>query len=131
MIVRLFKTALSVLLALAWVPLVAHCQLESITGLELLRCQSAGQTPAPGSSHCDDASCCTWESGQYHSPQNQPPILTPVYAVVSPLAMFVPEHTLSADLGVSVLTTAPPEMPKIWQFSFRAALPVRAPSLAS
>jgi hypothetical protein len=131
MIVRLFKTVLSVLLALAWVPLMAHCQLESITGLELLRCQSAGETSAPGSSHCDDESCCTWESGQYHSPQNQPLISSPVHAVASPLALSVPDHSLPADPGVSVLTAAPPEIPNAWQFSLRAALPVRAPSFAS
>ncbi len=33
--------------------------------------------------------------------------------------------------GLSPPGTAPPELPHIWQFSFRTALPARAPSLVS
>jgi|SRR5664280_708399 len=59
--VRLFKTILAVLLALAWVPLTAHCQIASINGWELLKCQAGTETPAPDGSRCDDSSCCAWE----------------------------------------------------------------------
>jgi hypothetical protein len=118
-------------LALAWVPLTAHCQIESIAELELLNCQSAGETPAPGCSHCDDSSCCAWESAQYHLPQNQTPTLVLILELVLPVVSSALDDNVPARAGVSLLTAAPPEIPKTWQFSFRAALPVRAPAFAS
>lgn len=129
--VRLVKTIMAVLLALAWVPLTAHCQIESLAGLDLLSCQFAGETPASSSSPCDDGSCCGWESAQYHLPQNFPLTLAPVFAVILPVLLSAQIDVLPQRAGVSLLTTVPPEVPKIWQFTFRAALPVRAPSLVS
>ena len=129
--VRRFKAMLSVLLALAWVPLTAHCQIESLAGLELFSCQSAGEGPTSSGSHCDDSSCCAWESAQYHPPRNLPLTLVPMFAVVLPVLLSAESDNLPTRVGVSLLTTGPPEMPRIWQITFRAALPVRAPSFVS
>ena len=128
---RLVKTVLAVLLALAWVPLTAHCQIESLAGMELLSCQSAGETPTSSGSHCADSSCCAWESAQYHLPQNQAPSLIPMFAVVLQVLISVQDDNRPVRVCQSLLKTAPPEMPKIWQFVLRASLPVRAPSLVS
>jgi len=129
--VRLVKTIIAILLALAWLPLTAHCQIESLAGMELLSCQSAGETPISSGSHCDDSACCAWESAQYHLPQNFPLALVPIFAVVLPVLLSAESDVLPNPVGVNLLTTAPPEMPRIWQFVLRASLPVRAPSLVS
>ena len=127
--VRALRAVLTVLLAIAWWPLTAHCQLEGLPGLELLRCVSgdAGE-PADGS-HCDDG-CCAWESSQYHLPLRQAPR-------GADLCVFVPwaparvESVPPAELTASFPTSPPPEPSRPWQFRLRAALPVRAPSIAA
>ena len=121
---------LALLLVLVWAPLTAHCQLESVTGLELLQCQSAAETPT--SSHCDSSSCCDWEAGQYRLPQNQSPVAD--HSLVAALSEFtvIEQVTLPALRGSPVIqVTVPAELAVIWQFAFRAALPIRAPSVAS
>jgi hypothetical protein len=131
MSVQFFKAMLAILLALAWAPLTAHCQIESLVGLGLLSCQSAGEAPAPNGSHCDDSSCCAWESGQCSLPQNQPSHVVWLIAVALTVVPFALHNSPPADAGMEILTTAPPEITRIWQFSFRAALPVRAPTFPS
>ena len=51
--------------------------------------------------------------------------------VLVELVVSVEKSSLTSYLSLGVPTTAPPDLPKIWQFSFRAALPVRAPSYLS
>ena len=122
---------LAILLALAWAPLTAHCQIESIAGLELLRCESAAAPSSAGDSHCGDASCCSWESGQCQLPQSQ-------LSVVPQLATAVPAEpvpsllsSLPAKISGLVLVAVAPGPPRPWQFCLRAALPPRAPSTVS
>ncbi len=115
-------------LALIWVPLTAHCQLESATGLDFLGCGSAEQSDAQGGPCCDDSLCCAWENGPCSLPQNFSSEL-PCGAVLEtiPLVHVKPPQGSSFD----VPKLAPPYLCKIWQFLSRAALPVRAPSVAS
>jgi hypothetical protein len=127
--VRVLRTMLTVLLAVAWMPLAGHCQIEHVTGLQFLRCAPADADGAP-CSPADGGSCCSWESGQYHLPESQPLVAVPLVAVV-PLLQPVAESWTPAECGLQDLTEAPPGPPEPWQFSSRAALPVRAPSIAS
>ncbi len=120
---------LALLLVLTWAPLTAHCQLESVTGLELLQCPSGAQTPS--SSHCDNSSCCDWETGQYRLPQNQSPVAA-YWLALAPSEFTVIEVVSSPVFGSPVIqVTGPAELAVTWQFAFRAALPIRAPSIAS
>ncbi len=124
------RTLLSLLLAVGWLPLTAHCQIENLTGLEVLRCAPSPADEAPAGSPCNNDSCCSWESGQYYLPQSQRVAVTPLVAVLPPALALVTEEapTASADRA---LADALPKPPRPWQFSLRAALPVRAPSIAS
>jgi len=121
---------LTVLLAVAWLPLTAHCQLENLTGLEVLRCSPVHAPSPSGSSPCDHASCCGWESGQFQLPQSQPTVSVPLFVVV-PLVLVTVDSGLLAHFTDAVLTVLPPDSRKPWQFSLRVALPARAPSIAS
>ncbi len=120
---------LTVVLALAWMPVTAHCQIERVTGLEILKCDSLPGGAAPCSSG-EGGSCCSWESGLYRLPQGQPVVAVPIMAVV-PLVLVMVESWTPAEIGERQLIEDPPRPPKPWQFSLRAALPVRAPSIAS
>jgi len=124
--VKRFKT-LGVLAVLAlWLPLTQHCKLESIPGLEFLRCAP----DAASNSDCSDDGCAAVESALFKCPDNSNQIFSPalVWAVfpspVLPPASVAEANNLRSD-------AAPPELPTSWQFSLRTALPVRAPSLAS
>jgi len=129
--VRFWKTMLGIMLALAWAPLTAHCQLESATGLQFLQCDREGRVPAQGGSHCDDSSCCDWESGQCRLPQNQVSffVADSVVLALEPLSAWALEPSPAGEPGM--VTAAPAEVYRAWQFSLRAALPPRAPSVAS
>ena len=132
MSVRLLMRTLALLLVLTWAPLTTHCQLEGITGLELLQCHSEGETPISGNSHCDNSSCCDWEAGQYRLPQNQSPVAD--HSLVVILCEFgVVQQVMLPALGGSpaIQVTVAAELAVTWQFAFRAALPIRAPSAAS
>lgn len=120
-----------VLLALAWVPLTSHCKLESIPGLEFLRCTCDTQSGPNSGDPCQDDGCCAVESAKYQSPRQQE--ITPVFvvAILPAEILGMLEHSLPPEVSLGILTSAPPDLPTSWQFSLRTALPVRAPSLAS
>lgn len=107
----------------------AHCQLENIPALKFLACppdsDSAGKSP-----DCGDASCCPAEKAQYKTQQNRTAIPSSELLLLLPVALTDVAATHD-EVSSAALTAAPPEFPKCWQFAFRAALPVRAPSLAS
>lgn len=122
-----------VLLALVWVPLQSHCRIEALTDLGLLRCSTeehhgAEQTGDPCG---DDDSCCAVEFAKYQSPRQQE-IIPSFVVAIDPAADFcVHSRHQPAEICLDILTAAPPDLPVSWQFSFRAALPPRAPSFAS
>jgi len=114
-----------------WVLMSSHCGLENVPGWQFLACSSPIQTTQHDSSGCgDDDACATVESGNYKSEESQvsagEPSLTPIPFTLA-LLFDVPES--SAGHGSPGLT--PPELARSWQFSFRTALPPRAPSLLS
>ena len=118
---------LALLLALAWAPMTAHCSLETVPGLQFLRCASDAQ-PA---THCDGVSCCAVESGTYQAPSHEQivPVLALTLLSFDIVADLEPSSPLQA--GPCVLISAPPELSKAWQFSFRTAPHCRAPSILS
>ena len=75
--------------------------------------------------------CCTLASGSYKVDDNQRvTTISPVVAVV--LLADLSELASLADAPPAVVRTAiPPELSVSWQFSFRTALPPRAPSFVS
>jgi hypothetical protein len=129
----LTKSAAVLLLAL-WVPATLHCRLEQALSLELLSCcphEGVDKTPAHHESDCASDGCATVESGFYkqEEPQARPGRPLPVLVVVpAPHLDDGPKRVWSS---VPVVSRVPSELAKSWQFSCRAALPVRAPSFPS
>ena len=121
------NTIIAIVFVALWVPITMHCKLESIPGLELLRCVS----DSPSSPDCDGDSCQAVESGWYKIEDNQAFVSAALGALVFPQAILRLQHPLTEESVVVTLTPAPPELLNTWQFCYRAAAPPRAPSLVS
>lgn len=121
---------LVLLMALLWVPITAHCQLESVAGLEFLRCDSDSDHTSDNKEACGDG-CCQVESGHYQVSRNQniAPAVALLLATLDILADFQLPKLAAPSQGLQ--PASPPELSVTWQFIARAALPVRAPSVAS
>ena len=109
---RRFRNLFFALAAFLWLPVSAHCQLEALTGLELLACQADSSCHGDSKSSSDNAGCCSVEKSQYQ-PAGQtrvslpPPNLLPVMftALILPAA-----NALPAEVCVGILPAAPPEL---------------------
>jgi hypothetical protein len=124
--VRSLRKMLTVLLAMAWLPLMAHCAIESSTGLEILKCTPLDTGGAP-CAPSDSGPCCSWESGQYKAPESQPLLSAPLLAVLPRLLALVTEPPSPCEVSRAP-TDAISDPPTPWQFCMRTALPPRAPS---
>lgn len=128
---RKLRTLTIILLALVWVPLTSHCKLEGLTGLEFFRCATEASHAPESGDPCEGNECCAIESAKYQAFRQQV-ILPALFQAVLPaedlsaLTVVPP-----AQIYLSLLAAAPPERSSSWQFSYRTALPVRAPSDAS
>jgi hypothetical protein len=119
-------------LALLWVPLAVHCQLESIPGLEFLKCDPCADENCrmPSSGCCED-DCTSVESGHYKVDDPSIVILPPTFLALPFAIADIAPAPSAEEPAANDYTVAPLELARIWQFSFRTALPPRAPSLAS
>jgi len=126
--VRRFQHILFALAAFLWLPASAHCQLETVPGLEFLRCAVTTADPHHPAKDCCDG--CASEQSQYradHIRLNAPtPELIPVFS--APALQVL--STLPAEVSLGILTAAPPWLPGR-HFASRTALLARAPSIAS
>lgn len=111
-----------------WLPVTNHCRLEQMPGFGFLSCCQEGGNPQDGD--CQTDGCDLLESGLYKTENNAIQVVVPVVAVVDFLAPLE-EWDTGPEFAWRILDSAPPDFPKSWQFSFRAAAPPRAPSLAS
>lgn len=125
--VRKFRTAAALVIAILWVAVGFHCMLEFVPGFAFLSCE-ASQSDA--GSHCDDQACHSVEAGQFLLAARASLPQAPSFAcVLKPLdvpPLLLPRPAVSAPVAAS-----PPGLVSSWQFSLRAALPVRAPAVLS
>ena len=121
-------------IATLWVAAGFHCRLEVLPGFEFLSCcqhSDREKSPAHHERECTDDGCAAVESGFYKPEKLQDAPVVPLLAFVTPLSPL-PELDLANAFDHSVsISSPPPELPKVWRFSQRAALPPRAPSFVS
>jgi len=127
--VRRFQSIVFVLAALLWLPVSAHCQLEAIPGFEFLRCSVSTADTHQSAKDCSD--CCALEKSQYKTEHFRLTIPTPDFLPVFSAPELPVSTALPVEVSLGILTAAPPQWLKTWQFVSRTALPIRAPSLAS
>jgi hypothetical protein len=133
--VKWLKTILVMAVLAFWLPATNHCRLELIPGLEFLDCCSHSDDEQAGDHHENDPSgdlCAQVEDGLYKAESYRVVIEAPPASPVGFLPALL-EQAPRPERAPTVcrLDASPPELPKTWQFSFRAAAPPRAPSLVS
>jgi hypothetical protein len=112
-----------------WGLAAMHCQLEAVPGLEFFKSCCLVESAASSPNDCESEGCCEVEDSSYRPEEQAAAVPQPflVSALLSPV-IEVPLPELQADSVIA--SPSPPELPKVWQFSQRTALPPRAPSLA-
>jgi hypothetical protein len=124
----------ALLLAALWLPASSHVLLEHF---EVIHHVHADHDEGSDGSHEHDADNHAAADGLCLAPSVKTPLAKPVAVVPLPWLAVALLNTAQdfcarpSHSGPSPPGTAPPEFSHRWQFSFRAALPVRAPSLAS
>ena len=132
--VKWLKTIMVMMVLALWVLATNHCRLELLPGLAFLTCCDHATAEPTGEHHeddCEDDACAAVEEGLYKTESHQVTAHKPVFVL---LASFLPpplERDTSALFARACPTTVPLELPKVWQFTFRTALPPRAPSFVS
>lgn len=114
------------MLALLWAPVTSHCLFEKLPGFEFLHCATDTED-----SDCTDDACAVVEAGLYKVQDNGDIVPLPTLTLAFLPDVFAGEATVK-DSGGEPFRAArpPPHLAPAWQFSYRAAVPVRAPSLA-
>ena len=120
---------LSVVLAVLWLPLTAHCELEMIGTLTH---ETAADDCCEPSQDCVDDACGLIEDGSFAPSFNLLKAPAPELSVDQYLACVLAQLTaeqsepITPDWGNSDL---PLDWIATWQFARRAAPPVRAPAI--
>jgi hypothetical protein len=124
-----WKAMMASVLALYYVLAMAHCPLEQASFFGEGCCSTSSvQQSEDQTTSCEDG-CCPLESSFQFCRQKTGHDI-PVVAS-SGFVLCALEVDLAQKAAPHSPTGPPPELPKVWQFSFRTALPPRAPSLAS
>jgi hypothetical protein len=125
--VRWLNRIVALGLLLAWMPATSLCFIERAGWLANDDCCSSSSSKAPP----NNTTCCALASAGYKphvyerlTPERPGFVLATVFTFVGP-------HERVAEPASVAEAPSPPELPRSWQFSSRAALPPRAPSLAS
>ena len=128
-----WRQVLSVVLALLWVPLAAHCEIERLFEVELCHHAEADHGSDVGETSCDDCSLCQSAKVCPHFSVKIGDLRPAFLAVLSPWPPLRLDR--SALIGSPPLSILPPAadfvLPHAGLLTSRTSLPVRAPSLAS
>ncbi len=111
-----------------WGLATMHCDLEQVPGLKFLAWCHPQETAPPQTADCDGDACSEVESALYKVEQHEMVVPVPVLAsnfLLPAWEITTPLENVAQPVG---LDGYPPELPRLWQFAHRTALPPRAPS---
>ena len=126
-LMRRLHIVLASTLVLLWVPITAHCNLETLPGLGFLNCCVHDEPKGcHGEEDCEADACAVVESGAYKVEDDSP--IVPVPSLIA--AFLLDECFIASELPeiAEVSALDPPETLHTWRFTHRAALPPRASS---
>ena len=128
---KLLRTLLTLVMVAIWPLVVSHCDLEQSPGFQFLACGDGAADTPHQDSECETDSCASLESGLYKTESGRLEVPTPPLVPSAFLAAVMAGAAQPAAGSRIVFDIAPPELPKVWQFAHRTALPPRAPSFVS
>ncbi len=124
------KTVMTLMLVALWATASNHCRLEQFSCFDFLVCCDHDEA-APH----QDADCatdgCSFETQLYKTETGRVSVAAPAFLCA---AFFLAEEAgLSASpfVKITLPDAAPMELPRVWQFYQRTALPPRAPTRLS
>ena len=129
--VKWLKTMTVLTMLALWLPATNHCRLEQIPGLSFLVCCDHEAAAPHQDNDCDTDGCAQFENGLYKVDDARAVAVVPAFVGAVFLLPTVEQTPPPPPLLSDFSTVASPELPGTWQFSFRTALPPRAPSFAS
>jgi hypothetical protein len=110
------------MLALLWAPITSHCLFERLPGFEFLSCCVHEDASGPHEDEdCSADACAVVESGFYKLQDHED-------LIVAAVELDDFSGQLLIQDVVTTLSRPRPTQSIGWQFSQRAALPIRAPS---
>lgn len=129
-IVTLMKTVMTLMLVALWATASNHCRLEQFSCFDFLVCCDHDEAAAHQDTDCDTDGC-SFETQLYKAESARISVAAP--DLLSVLFLLPEQSEPAAHSSVNHVQpdAAPMELPRIWQFSHRTALPPRAPSLLS
>lgn len=119
----------AVLLLALWGLAAVHCKLEALPGFQFLDTCCATDSAPSSPKDCSDDGCDSVENGGYRAGDQTLTVPEPLRLPLTILPALEPESLQPNVLSCRFL--APPEIPRGWQFSCRAASSPRAPSVVS
>jgi hypothetical protein len=127
--VKAFFKVVALCLALLWVPMTSHCDLEHLPGMGFIACCELPQSGPHQDDDCETDVCATVESGHYKTEERAVTAPAPclIALLVSPLLAASSSEEFSAlPIPPSIREDLPPR----WAFILRQASSPRAPSSA-
>ena len=128
--VKWLRTVVAVVLLSIWMPATMCCALERAGVPFFDKCCEDDSADGSQQKSCTDKACCLLESGRYLISNPTPLLVTPdiVLCFIHQAIVGRPDDPRTP---CRIPESSPPDLPVTWHFSHRAALPVRAPSIAS
>ena len=115
-----------------WTLMINHCSLEYVPVFNLLACSAAAEEAAHQPSDCGDSDpCAAVEDGFYKTEESRVAAKKAAFEAASFTVTLCDRLDCEPRGGAVSPEAAPPELSSGWQFSFRAALAPRAPSVLS
>lgn len=129
--VKRFKTVVTILLLALWLPATSHALLEQAEWIHTAHTHADGAPDTDNDHDAADGICRVAPTDvQVPQPELTGGLLLAWTSFSLTLAASF-EASFALPNGLDPPGTAPPELSHSWQFSFRASLPPRAPSLIS
>jgi hypothetical protein len=127
--VRWLKTVVTILLLVLWLPATSHALLEQAGWIHTAHGDADNDSGRDNDHDAADGICHRASS---HVQVPKPELNTELLpAAGNDLFTAAFEISLTLSNGYDPPGAAPPELSSTWQFSFRASLPPRAPSMIS
>ena len=118
------------MLVALWATASNHCRLEQFSCFDFLVCCDHEEAAPHQDKDCETDGC-SFETQLYKTESARVSAATPVLLFAVFLLPEWAEFHAHQSVNHFLPDAAPMELPRIWQFSHRTALPPRAPSLLS